>query len=157
VGSYEQPLTAVKTSHELIIFSLPICIMHLMYCKQSESLCLKTHFEAYYRETIRKIQNLKHLLHYPFSRKAWIKSKQIPLLVFLIGKATEHEPIVVGSNCICQSQKPLIRSKLFIPMLFRNHVHENSMYIFTEPLSCLFVCFLPVFSSFRVRVYLSTF
>jgi hypothetical protein len=42
-----------------------------------------------------------YLFHCPFSGKTLIKSKQIHLAiqyVFLIGKASEHEPVVVGSN-----------------------------------------------------------
>ena len=47
--------------------------------------------------------------------------------------------------------------KVFIPKLLCYHIHEKRMYIFTETIR-LFVCFLPVFSSFRIRLlYLSTF
>jgi hypothetical protein len=48
--------------------------------------------------------------------------------------------------------------KVFIPKLLCYHIHEKSMYIFTETIR-IFVCFLPaVFSSFRIRVlYLSNF
>jgi hypothetical protein len=41
--------------------------------------------------------------------------------------------------------------KVFIPKLLCYHIHEKSIYIFT-------VCFLPVFSSFGIRVlFLSNF
>jgi hypothetical protein len=54
-----------------------------------------------------------------------------------------------------KAKTPVI--KVFIPKLLYYHIHEKSMYIFTETIR-LFVCFLPVFSSFRIRVlYLSTF
>jgi hypothetical protein len=47
--------------------------------------------------------------------------------------------------------------KVLIPKLLCYHIHEKSMYIFTETIR-LFVRFLPVFSSFRIRVlYLSNF
>ena len=47
--------------------------------------------------------------------------------------------------------------KVFIPKLLCYLIHEKSMYIFTETIR-LFMCFLPVFSSFRIRVlYLSNF
>jgi hypothetical protein len=47
--------------------------------------------------------------------------------------------------------------QLFIPKLFCYHIHEKSMKIFTET-TRLFVCFLPVFSSFRILVlYFSSF
>ena len=51
----------MKTSHEYI-FSSHLC--HAFFtdtkkCKQSQSLGLKAHFQAYYCETNRKIQNLK--------------------------------------------------------------------------------------------------
>ena len=41
--------------------------------------------------------------------------------------------------------------KVFIPKLLCYHIHEKSIYIFTET-TRLFVCFLPVFTSFRIRV-----
>jgi hypothetical protein len=68
--------------------------------------------------------------------------------MFLIG--SEHEPVVVRSNVtrICQSQNA--RHKSFYSkasLLYR--IHEKSMYIFPETIR-LFVCFLPVFSSFRI-------
>jgi hypothetical protein len=43
--------------------------------------------------------------------------------------------------------------KVFIPKLLCYHIHEKSMYIFTETIR-LFVCLLPVLSCFRIRVYI---
>jgi hypothetical protein len=42
--------------------------------------------------------------------------------------------------------------KRFIPKFFCYHIHEKSMYLFTETIR-LFVCFLPVFSSFRTLMF----
>jgi hypothetical protein len=74
--------------------------------------------------------------------------------MFLIG--SEHEPVVVsGATDFVKAKAKTPGIKVLIPKLLCYHIHEKSMYIFTETIR-LFV--LPVFSSFRICVlYLSTF
>jgi hypothetical protein len=62
-----------------------------------------------------------------------------------------------GENDFVKAKAKTPGIKVFIPKLLCYHIHEKSMYIFTETIR-LFMCFFPVFSSFRIRVlYLSTF
>ena len=64
--------------------------------------------------------------------------------------------LLSGATEFVKAKTPGIN--VFIPKLLCYHIHEKSMYSFTELTICLFVCFLPVFSSFRIRVlYLSSF
>jgi hypothetical protein len=122
------------------------------YCKESQTLCFKTIFFKHI--ILKRPVKCRYLFHCPFSRKAFDLSKQIHLYVFLIGKESELEPVVVRSNWICQSLNA--RPNLYITMLFYYHIYEKSIYIFTETI-CPFVCFLPVFANYHIRVYLSTF
>jgi hypothetical protein len=101
-------------------------------------------------------KNAKHktayFFHYRFCREASIKSKQIHLYVLLIGKAGwTWTYVVVGSNWICQSgdDKP----KLFILMLFCNHILEKAlMYIFNAAI-CFLCVFLASLTSFRYFLF----
>ena len=52
-----------------------------------------------------------------------------------------------GATDFAKAKTPGI--KVFIPKLLCYNIHEKSMYTFTETVR-LFVCFLPVFSSFRI-------
>jgi hypothetical protein len=129
------------------------CIFHCYKsCKQSKSLCLKTLFSSILSwNDQKKYKNIKiaYLIHCPFSRKTLIKSKQINFYVLLIG--SEHEPVVVvrTSNWICQSQNARLKTFYSNWKLFCYHIHKKACK-FTETIR-LFVCFLPVFSSFLFR------
>jgi hypothetical protein len=84
---------------------------------QSKSLCLKTLFSSLFSwNDQKKYKNYKisYLVHCPFCRTKLSISNQIHFYVFLIG--SEHEPVLVRSNCICQSQN--VRLKTFYPKAF---------------------------------------
>jgi hypothetical protein len=90
------------------IYSLPIWLVSCIfqwykYCKQSQSLCLKTHFSVILSWNDQGNIKTAYLLHCLFSRKALIKSKQIHLYVFLIGKWTW--------TCCCWKQLNLSKPK----------------------------------------------
>jgi hypothetical protein len=105
------------------------CIFHwYKYCKQSKSLCLKTLFSSILSlKDQKKYKNIKiaYLFHCPFSRKTLIKSKQIHFYMFLIG--SDHEPVVVRSNWISQSQnarhKSFYSKASLLPYSWKEHVH----------------------------------
>jgi hypothetical protein len=119
----------VKTSHEYILYPFVSCIFHwYKYCKQSKSLCLKTLFSSILSwNDKKKYKNIKttNLFHCPFSRKTLIKSKQIHFNMFLIG--SEHVPVVVRSNWICQSQnarhKHFYSKASLLPYSWKKYVH----------------------------------
>jgi hypothetical protein len=59
----KRTLTAVKTSDDYILHLFVSCIFHwYKYCKQSQTLCLKTLFSSIFCETTRKTQDLNILL-----------------------------------------------------------------------------------------------
>ena len=67
-------------------------------------------------------------------------------------------PSLSGATDFVKAKAKTPGIKVFIPKLLCYHIHEKSMYIFTEIIYTSFCVFLAVFSSFRIRVlYLSTF
>jgi hypothetical protein len=145
------------------IYSLPICeLCHafftdIKYCKQSKSLCFLNiffkHIIVKRQEKIQKYKNGITLFIVLLVEKLWLNQNRFIFICFW--SDLNMNLSLSGATVFVKAEPPGI--KVFIPKLFCYHIHEKSMYIFTETIH-LFVCFLPVFSSFRIRVlYLSNF